>query len=74
MAEEQGKTKTATEEEGEDLWGKVVELTQTAFREGNLAEEATCQTVVMIPKGKGEFRGIGLVGVIWKLLTLILHR
>ena len=30
--------------------------------------------MVMIPKGKGEFRGIGLVGVIWKLLTLILHR
>ena len=41
MAEEQGKTKTVTEEEGEDLWGKVVELTQTGFREGNLAEEAT---------------------------------
>ena len=73
MAEEQGKTKTAAEEEGEDLWGKVVELTQTAFREGNLAEEATWQTMVMIPKGKGEFRGIGLVEVIWKLLTLILH-
>ena len=38
MAEEKGKAKTATEEEGEDLWGKVVELTQTAFRHGNLAE------------------------------------
>ena len=74
MAEEKGKAKTATEEEGEDLWGKVVELTQTAFRDGNLAEEATWQTVVLIPKGKGEFRGIGLVEVICKLLTLILHR
>ena len=74
MAEEQGKTKTATEEEGEYRWGTVVELTQTAFREGNLAEEATWQTMVMIPKGKGEFQGIGLVEVIWKLLTLILYR
>ena len=74
MAEEKGKAKTATEEEGEDLWGKVVELTQTAFRDGNLAEEATWQTVILIPKGKGEFRGIGLVEVIWKLLTLILHQ
>ena len=27
MAEEQGKTKTAAVEEGEELWGKVVELT-----------------------------------------------
>ena len=31
MAEERGETKTTTEEEGEDLWGKLVELTQTAF-------------------------------------------
>ena len=74
MAEGKGKAKTATEEEGKDLWGKVVELTQMAFRDGNLAEEATWLTVVLIPKGKGEFRGIGLVEVIWKLLTLILHR
>ena len=51
-----------------------MELMQTAFRDGNLAEEANWQTVVMVPKGKGEFRVIGLVEVIWKLLTLILHR
>ena len=74
MAEEKGRTKTATEEEGEDLWAKVVELTQTAFREGKLAEEATWQAVVMLPKGKGEFWGIRLVEVVWKILTLILHR
>ena len=66
--------KTATEEEGEELWGKVVDLTQTDFRDGTLAEEATWQTMVLITKGKGEFRGIGLVEVIWKLLTIILHR
>ena len=47
---------------------------QTAFREGKLAEEATWQAVVMIPKGKGEFWGIGLVELVWKILTLILHR
>ena len=49
-------------------------MTHTAFRDGKLAEEAEWQTVVLIPKGKGEFRGIGLVEVIWKLLTIILHR
>ena len=51
-AEEKGKTKTAAEEEGEDLWAKVVELTQTAFREGKLAEEATWQAVVMSAEGR----------------------
>ena len=70
MAEEKGKKKTEAEEEGEEMWGKVVEMTQTAFREGKLAEEAAWQTVVLIPKGKGEFRGIGLVEVTWKLMTI----
>ena len=56
------------------MWEKVVKLTQTAFGEGKLAEEATWQAMVMVPKGKGEFWGIGLVEVIWKLLSLILHR
>ena len=63
LAEKKGKEKSEAEEEGGELWGKVVEMTQTAFREGKLAEEATWQTLVLIPKGKGEFRGIGLVEV-----------
>ena len=54
LAEEKGEEKTKAEEEGRDLWGKLVELTQTAFREGEMAEEATWQTVVLIPKGKKE--------------------
>ena len=74
LAEERGEEKTEAEEEGEELWGKVVEMTQTAFREGKLAEEATWQTVVLIPKGKGEFREIGLVEVTWKVVAVILHR
>ena len=73
LAEEKGEEKTEAEEEGEELWGKVVEMTQTAFRDGNLAEEATWQTVVLIPKGKGEFRWIGLVEVTWKVVAVILH-
>ena len=30
--------------------------------------------MVLIPKGKREYRGIGLVDVTWKVVTLILHR
>ena len=63
MAEENGKKKTEAEEEGEEMWGKVVEMTRMAFRGGKLAEEAAWQTVVLIPKGKGEFQGIRLVEV-----------
>ena len=52
----------------------MVDLVQTAFREGDLAEESTWQAVVLIPKGKGDYRGIGLVKVMWKVVAVILNR
>ena len=50
-----------------------MELIQTAFREGKMVEEATWQTLVLIPKGRKEYRGIGLVEVMWKVVTAILY-
>ena len=40
-------------------WERVVDLLQTAFMDRVLAEEATWQAVVLIPKGKKGYRGIG---------------
>ena len=34
LVEEKGEEKTEAEEEGRDLWGKLVDLTKTAFWEG----------------------------------------
>ena len=51
-----------------------MDLVQAAFLEGNLAEEATWQAVVMIPKGKKDYWGIGLVEVMWKVVAAILNR
>ena len=31
------------------------------------------ETMVLIPKGKGEYRGIGLVETIWKVFTSIFN-
>ena len=45
--------------EAEGHWGRVVETIQTAFRDGELVEEVTWQAVVLILKGKGDYRGIG---------------
>ena len=42
-------------------WENLVELIHTEFREGELAEESTWQAVAMIPKGRQEYRVIGLV-------------
>ena len=51
-----------------------MELVQTAFRDGDLAEEATWQAVVLIPKGKKDYQGIGLMEVMWKVVAVILNQ
>ena len=60
--------------EGAENWARVVELIQTAFREEELAEETTWQAVVLIPKGEKDYRGIGLMEVMWKVVAVILNR
>ena len=52
---------------------RVVELVQTSFWDGELAEEATWEAVVLIPKGKGDYRAISLVEVMWKVVAVILN-
>ena len=39
-----------------------------------VAEEATWQAVVLITKGKNDYRGIGLVEVMWKVVAAVLNR
>ena len=46
---------------------------QSEFWWGKLAEESTWQAVVLIPKGKKYYRGIGLMEVIWKAVADILN-
>ena len=64
--------------EGEDAepeaWQSVVKLVQTAFETGELPTELFWSTVVLLPKGGGDFRGIGLIEVIWKLIATIIDK
>ena len=55
------------------MWEWVVELIQTAFQDGVIAEDATWQAVVLIPKGVRDYHIIGLVEVAWKAVVLILN-
>ena len=38
------------------------------------AKECTWQTVVLNPKGMGDFWGIGLVEVLWKAIVSLINR
>ena len=53
-AAEEGEGKTDNEEgvPTEPNWEILVDMIQTEFREGRLAEEAMWQAVVLIPKGE----------------------
>ena len=51
----------------------MVDLVQAAFGEGRLAEETMWQAVVLIPKEKRAYFGIGLVEVMWKVVAAILN-
>ena len=51
----------------------MVALVQADFQEGKLAEEATRKAVVLITKGVCDYRGIGLVKVVWKEATTIIN-
>ena len=72
-ADKEGRGREGTRE-GAENWARVVELVQMAFKDGYLAEEATWQVVVLIPKGKKDYQGIGLVEVMWKVVAAILNR
>ena len=51
----------------------MVELVQTELWEGVLTEEAIWQAVVLIPKGGGDHRGIGLLEVVCNVVAVILN-
>ena len=52
---------------------KVVSVTQVAFKEGYIMEALMWTTMVLIPKGKGDYRGIVLVETNWKVCTSIVN-
>ena len=76
MTAEGGRPETAADQERteSDNWTRFVDLVQLSFWEGKLAKEATWQAVVLIPKGKKDYRGIDLVEVMWKVVAAILNR
>ena len=68
---EESSKKTLAEASNRD---RAADLIHTAFGEGRLAGEAMCQAVVLLSKGEKDYRGIGLVEVMWKVVAAILNR
>ena len=56
-----------------DMWRLVVKLIHHIWETGEIPRQMLWIIVVLIPKGNsGDFRGIGLLEVLWKVLEKVL--
>ena len=57
------------------LWEKVLEIVRLAFNDGEIPRKFSEGILVLIPKSSpGEYRGIALLEIIYKLLSAIINR
>ena len=57
------------------LWEKVMELMQLAFRDGVIPRDFCNGILVLIPKSDpGQYRGIALLEILYKLVSSIINR
>jgi hypothetical protein len=47
-------------------WDSLVELIQHVFEKGEIPKKTAWLVLVLIPKGSGGCRGIGLLEIVWK--------
>ena len=58
-----------------DTWRLFVELVQSVWNTGEIPRQLRCVIVVLIPKGNsGDYRGIGLMEPIWKVIEGCIER
>jgi hypothetical protein len=69
--EEDPKTGPANVGVGED-WEALVKLVQTVWDEGKIPTQLGWVVTVLIPKGGGDYRGIGLLKPIWKVIERVI--
>ena len=55
-----------------DNWRLLVQLIQIIWERGEIPSQMKWVIVILIPKGKGDFRGIGLLEPVWKVIEIII--
>ena len=57
-----------------DTWRMLVKLVQNIWETGEIPRQMLWTIMVLIPKGNsGDFRGIGLLEVLWKVLEKVIN-
>ena len=54
-------------------WNRVVDLIQTCFRLRQVSTQMSWSTVVLLSNGNGDYIGIGLLEMNWKVIKSIIN-
>jgi hypothetical protein len=57
-----------------DDWKALVKLVQAVWDEGTIPTQLGWVVTVLIPKGGGDYRGIGLLEPIWKVIERVIDK
>ena len=55
-------------------WNRVVDLIQNCFRDQQVPTQLSWSTVVLLPKGNNDYRGIVLLEISWIIIEPIINR
>jgi hypothetical protein len=55
-----------------DNWRLLIGLIQAIWTQGKILQQLTWVIVVLLPEGGGDYRGIGLLGSLWKVVKHIM--
>jgi hypothetical protein len=61
-----------TREEDPEPWNRFVELVTHCFSAKEVPQALCFSTLVLIPKASGGVRGIGLLELVWKYISMII--
>ena len=57
-----------------DVWKALVKLVQAVWDKGKIPTQLGWIVTVLIPKGGGDYRGIGLLEPIWKVIERVIDK
>jgi exonuclease III len=57
-----------------DKWRAFVELIQAVWEHGEIPQQLSWIIIVLLPKGGGDYRGIGLLEPLWKCIEILMDK
>ncbi len=55
-----------------DRWRSFVALLQGVWEHGSISTQMTWMIIILLPKGGGDYRGIGILDPIWKVVEKVM--